>query len=281
VSFDWMPTIYGLVAAATWGAGDFTGGIATRRANAYSVVVLAHSVSMFLLIVLVAVLRDPFPPFRDWLWGGTAGLGGGFGLILLYTAFANKKMAVVAPVSALVAAGIPVIVTVVSMGFPGISTLSGFILAFISIWLLSDGVISKAAIKNLGLPFSAGVAFGIFFLCLHQASLTSVLFPLIAVRIVSISSILVLVCIARQKIILTPKSLLPIVLSGFLDTLGNGAFALASRFGRVDVAAVIGSLYPGSTVLLAWILLKEQINPKQLIGLIIALIAIILITTKI
>ena len=276
----WMPELYGLIAAVTWGAGDYSGGIATKRTNVYSVVIFAHLASMLILVALAFILHDPFPPIRDWLWGGLAGLGGGFGLILLYIALATGKMAVVAPISALVAAAIPVIFAWITNGPPGMVVSFGFLLAFISIWLLSGSGSLEFAAKDLQLPVAAGIAFGFFFLCLHQASTTSIVFPLIAVRVVSISSILIYAMVKGQRIIPKQNSWLPILCSGLFDTIGNGAFALASQLGRVDSAAVLGSLYPGSTVLLAYLILKEHISKTQVIGICVALFSIILITAK-
>lgn len=278
MSFAWMPTIYGLIAALTWGAGDFSGGIATRRTNAYSVVIVAHAASMLLLVFTALLLHDPYPTLQGWLWGGAAGLGGGFGLMLLYTALSTGRMAVAAPVSAMVAAGIPVLIAGFIEGLPGLLVVIGFILALMAIWLLSGGGSKGFSLTDLRLPVMAGIAFGFFFICLHQASISSVIYPLIAVRIVSITSLLIYALINRQSIIPTRNSLVPILLSGLLDTVGNGAFVLAARYGRVDIAAVLSSLYPGSTVFLAWVFLRERISRKQLVGVVLALIAIILIT---
>ena len=205
---------------------------------------------------------------------------GGFGLMFLYKALATGKMAVVAPVSALVAAAIPVISTWMTEGSPGLVVSVGFFLALVAIWFLSAPSLKEFSFKGLKLPISAGVAFGFFFLFLHQASSSSILYPLIAVRIVSISSLVLYTSIVRQPIIPAPSSLVPILLSGLFDTIGNAAFALASQLGRVDSAAVISSLYPGSTVLLAFLILKEHLNAKQVVGVISALLAIVLITAK-
>jgi drug/metabolite transporter (DMT)-like permease len=272
-----MPVLFGLAAALTWGAGDFSGGLAAKRTNAYGVVIVAHSASLVLLLVAALLLREPVPPLQSWLWGGAAGLGGGFGLLLLYSALASGRMSVAAPVSALVAAGLPVLVTALTDGLPSWPVLTGFGLALAAIWLVSGGSVDFQP-ADLRLPVLAGLAFGFFFLCLHQASTESVVYSLIAVRLVSISSLLGYALLTRQKFIPTRASLIPILLSGLLDTLGNGAYALAAQFGRVDVAAVLSSLYPGSTVLLAWILLKEQVTKTQLLGITAALAAIVLIT---
>lgn len=274
------PIALGLAAALTWGAGDFSGGFATKKTNAYGVVMLAHIFSMGLLLAVAFVLREPFPPLSSWLWGGAAGFGGAVGLLLLYTALANGRMSVAAPVSALVAAGIPVVVAAFTDKLPPLLVIIGFVLALAAIWLVSGGGSVDFNLAELRLPVIAGVAFGFFFMTLHLASGESVLYPLIAVRIVSISSLLIYSLITRQPILPTRESIFPILMSGLLDTLGNGAFALAAQLGRVDVAAVLSSLYPGSTVLLAWILLKEHITRQQMLGILAALAAIVLITLQ-
>jgi len=270
--------IFGLLAALTWGAGDFSGGLAAKRTNVYGVVIVAHISSLLLLIIAALVLRTPLPSFRTWIWGGAAGLGGGLGLLLLYSALASGRMSLAAPVSALVAAGIPVVAAAFTTGLPGILVVSGFILAMAAIWFVSGGGSAEFNLKGLRLPLLAGLAFGFFFISLHQASSESVLYALIAVRVVSVSSLLVFATLTRQPIMPTRKSLAPILMSGLLDTIGNGAYAFAAQQGRVDVAAVLGSLYPGSTVLLAWMFLKERVSRLQMIGIAAALAAIVLIT---
>ncbi len=278
MNFGLAPIALGLLAALTWGAGDFSGGFAAKRTNAYGVVIVAHVFSLILLAGLAFALKEPVPPLESWLWGGAAGLGGGFGLMLLYSALASGRMSVAAPVSALVAAGIPVIVAALTEGLPAPLVVSGFLLALAAIWLVSGGGGVGFRLADLRLPVLAGAAFGFFFLTLHQASTESVLYPLIAVRIVSISSLLAYALVTRQPILPSRDSLFPILMSGLLDTLGNGAYALAAQLGRVDVAAVLGSLYPGATVLLAWILLKERVSRMQMLGILAALAAIVLIT---
>ncbi|RPH58421.1 MAG: DMT family transporter [Chloroflexi bacterium] len=268
----------GLVAALTWGAGDFSGGVATKRASAYSVVIVAHIASLFMVVGLAILFKEPVPPLQSWLWGGVAGLCGGFGLILLYSALAGGRMSLAAPVSALVAAAIPVIIAAFTQGLPGLLVMIGFAIALAAIWLVSGGGGHGFRLADLRTPMVAGVSFGLFFICLHQASGESILWPIVAVRIVSISSLLGYSLLTRQSIIPSRASLFPILMSGLLDTIGNGAYALAAQLGRVDVAAVLGSLYPGSTVLLAWLILKERMSGKQILGIAAALAAIVLIT---
>jgi len=272
-----VPILFGLAAALTWGAGDFSGGIASKRTKALSVVIIAHAFSMVLLLAAAFLLREPFPPLAAWLWGGLAGLGGAIGLVLLYSALASGRMSVAAPVSALVAAAIPVAFAALTKGLPSPWVIAGFVLALAAIWLVSGGS-RDFHLAELRLPLLAGLAFGFFFTTLHLASGESVIYPLIAVRIVSISSLLLFSLVTRQPVAPSRTSLFPILMSGLLDTLGNGLYALAAQLGRVDIAAVLGSLYPGATVLLAWFLLKEHINRQQVVGIAAALAAIVLIT---
>jgi drug/metabolite transporter (DMT)-like permease len=273
-----VPILFGLLSALTWGAGDFNGGLAVKRSNPYGVVAVAHGLSLGLLLALITFLREPVPPLQDLLWGGAAGLTGGVGLLLLYRALAEGRMSVAAPVSALLAAAIPVFVGIVQAGNPGALALLGFLLALAAVWLVSGGEGFKLHFNELRQPVIAGIAFGAFFICLQRASQTSLWWPLVAIRIVSVSSLLGYALLTRQP--WTPKreSLLPIILSSVLDTLGNASYAMSARLGRLDVAAVLGSLYPGATVLLAWVFLKEHISRIQAIGILLALGAIVMLT---
>jgi drug/metabolite transporter (DMT)-like permease len=272
------PILFGLLSALTWGAGDFNGGLAAKRSNPYGVVAVAHAISLGLLLILLAIIREPIPPVEDWLWGGAAGLTGGIGLLLLYRALAEGRMSVAAPVSALLAAALPVIVGIFQDGSPGALVLLGFILALAAVWLVSGGEGLSFQLADLRQPVIAGIAFGAFFICLERASQTSLWWPLVAIRIVSISSLLGYAILTRQPWLPKRESLVPIILSSVLDTVGNATYALSARMGRLDVAAVLGSLYPGATVLLAWVFLKERISRVQTIGIFLALAAIVMLT---
>jgi uncharacterized membrane protein len=270
--------VLGIAAALTWGAGDFNGGLAVKRSNPYGVVAVAHTVSLLLLFVMVVIIGKPIPPLHDLLWGGASGLAGGIGLVLLYRALAEGRMSVAAPVSAIVAASLPVLVGLWQDGLPGIWVLSGFVLALVSVWLISGGKGLNIRYENLRLPITAGIAFGVFFIFMERASQTTLLWPLIAVRIVSVSTMLGYALLTRQDWIPKRESIIPILLSSVLDTLGNALYALSARTGRLDVAAVLSSLYPGATVLLAWVFLKERLSRIQAIGVLLAIGAIILLT---
>ena len=245
--------MFGLISALTWGAGDFSGGMAVKRSNPYSVVLSAHVMSLFMMLALALLFKEEIPPLRDWLWGGAAGICGGVGLVLLYHALATGQMSIAAPVSALVAAALPVLVSIFAEGLPGFFTLIGFALALMAVWLISGGFEIELRFGNLFLPVVAGFAFGGFFTAIAFASSSSIFWPLTATRIASISGLLIYCAIARISWIPSRESWKYIALSSVLDAAGNTFYALSAQFGRMDVAAVLGSLYPGSTVLLAWV----------------------------
>jgi drug/metabolite transporter (DMT)-like permease len=272
------PILFGLLSALTWGAGDFNGGLAVKRSNPYGVVAVAHTISLGLLLLLIAIIREPIPPLRDWLWGGAAGLTGGIGLLLLYRSLAEGRMSVAAPVSAILAAAIPVVVGILQDGNPGALVLLGFLLALVAVWLVSGGEGLRIRFEDLRQPFVAGIAFGAFFIFLERASQNSLWWSLVAIRVVSVSSLLGYAILTRQPWLPKRESIVPIILSSVLDTLGNASYAMAARLGRLDVAAVLGSLYPGATVLLAWVFLKENITRIQAVGILLALAAIVMLT---
>jgi uncharacterized membrane protein len=272
------PILFGLLSALTWGAGDFNGGLAAKRSNPYGVIAVAHIISLGLLLALIPIIGEPVPPMQDWLWGGAAGLTGAVGLLLLYRALAEGRMSVAAPVSALLAASLPVMVGIFMDGNPGAWVLFGFVLALAAVWLVSGGEGLAIRFDELRQPVIAGISFGAFFIFMERASQTSLLWPLVAIRLVSITSMLGYAIITRQPWLPKRESLVPIILSSILDTIGNAAYALSARTGRLDVAAVLGALYPGATVLLAWVFLKENISRIQTIGILLALGAIVMLT---
>lgn len=276
------PVALGIAAAISWGAADFSGGVATKRSNVYSVVIGGEVVGLILLLLLAVLTGEPVPPWQSWLFACLAGVGGGYGLTLLYRALADGQMSVAAPISAVLAAIIPVLVSAALQGWPELIKVIGMILALAAIWLISRGEGDRQAgpirIEQIRLPLIAGVVFGLFFVLLNQASQESVLWPIIATRLASITFLVSFATVTRQLQAPTRAGWRLIALSGILDTGGNLFFVLAGQLGRMDIAAVLSSLYPGATVALAWLVLKERVAPLQMIGVAAALLAIVLIT---
>jgi drug/metabolite transporter (DMT)-like permease len=277
-----LSILYGLISAFTWGAADFSGGIASKRTNVYGVVIGAEGFGMVVFLVLAFAFREPVPSWQTWLWGMASGLSGGFGLLLLYRALSSGRMSVAAPVSAVIAAIIPVVVGAFVDGLPGMWTFAGILLAIGAVWFIaqSEGAGGNAAVRlnEIILPLLAGVVFGMYFVFMHQASRVAFFWPIIASRLASTAGILAYALLTRQPWRPGRKIWPLIALSGILDVSGNAFYVLAGQVGRLDVAAVLGSLYPGSTVLLAGIFLHERLNRTQFAGILAALTAIVLMT---
>jgi drug/metabolite transporter (DMT)-like permease len=270
--------VFGLASAACWGAGDFCGGLATKRTHVYNVIISSQVVSVFLLIGLALIFRET-PPSGDYLLlGGVAGLAGAAGLISLYRALATGRMGVAAPVSAVVGAGFPVMIGALTEGVPRTLQLIGFGVAFLAVWFISRAGSTDFQIRDLGLPLLAGLSFGVFFVIIGRLSDNAILWPLVAARFASLSALWIVATISRQPRIAAKAQLPLIVLIGIMEVGGNAFYALAGHVGRLDVAAVVASLYPATTVWLAWLILKEHLSRSQLLGIVAALAAIVLIS---
>src|SRR5437868_3778951 len=269
---------FGLAASLSWGAGDFSGGLATRRANVFSVVLAAHAIGLVLLVALALVWSEPLPSPLDIVWGGAAGLAGAVGLAAFYRALAVGRMGITAPITAVLAAAIPVIFSAFFEGLPGLLQLAGFVLALIAVGLISRPQAAGGRPEGIGLALLAGLGFGGFLILIGQVSPTAIFWPLTAARLSSFLFMLAIVLTRRQGM-LPKKSLFPLILlAGALDVAGNAFFVLAAHAGRLDVAAILSSLYPAVTVLLASIILRERVTRLQALGIVAALIAIPLIS---
>jgi drug/metabolite transporter (DMT)-like permease len=158
----------------------------------------------------------------------------------------------------------------------------GLLLALAAIWMIASGEggggVSRIRWGDIRLPLIAGVVFGLYFVLMHQASQRAVMYPIISARLASILILSIFALWTRQLQLPSQKFWLPIVITGVLDTGGNALYVLAGQLGRLDVAAVLGSLYPGATVALAWLILKERVRLVQALGISAALVAIILVT---
>lgn len=267
---------FGLLSGVTWGSGDFCGGLAARRAPSFTVVLVAEFVGAVLLAALAMLFREALPATAGLWWSAGAGLAGVIGLLALYQGFAIGKMGVVAPLSGLVSTIVPVVAAIFLDGWPRALQLAGFVLAMAAVWLLSSGGEFSARPQELGLALVAGLGFGLYFVLIARVSSSS-LWNLSFAR--TLAGLVVLgVVLLRRLPLLPPRPVLPInTLNGVLDAGGNLFFLLAAQSGRLDVAAVLASLYSGVTVLLAWIFLRERLKRPQAVGVVLALAAIALI----
>ena len=276
---DLAVVVFGLASALSWGAGDFSGGLATKRAPVFGVLAIGHGAGLLLLILLALLWGEPLPSATDLAWGVAAGLAGAVGLASLYRALAVGQMGMVAPLSAVLTAALPALFGVLTEGMPGALKLVGFGLALLAIWLVAGTGASVGTRRGLGLALLAGCGFGIFFILLHHAGASAIFWPLTAARIGSLGLVLPIALGRREFGPPDPRLLVPVLLSGVLDVAGNAFFVLAGQAGRLDMAAIISSLYPASTVLLAALLLGERVMRVQVVGIVAALAAIALIAS--
>ncbi len=274
--------LYGLSAAAAWGAADFTGGVISRKLTPAKATFFVEIFSLLPVLLVCFLFPQPMLDWSGWLWCGAAGAIGSLGLLLLFRAFADGQMSVAAPVSALMAACLPVLVGSFKDGLPSAATFAGFGLALAAIWLVSrSDAHQKPAhlhLRDLLLPLIAGIGFGCYFIFMNQGSQTSLFWPMVASRTGG-TLVLLLVLFRQRQSMRPPRSMWGLlILNGLLDSGGSFFYILAGQSGRMDVAAVLGSLYSGVTVLLAWLLLREKINRVQVFGILSAMLAIILLT---
>jgi drug/metabolite transporter (DMT)-like permease len=261
--------------AVVWGGADYCGGRATQGRTALGVTVASQLVGFpALLLCLPLLTGSPHP--TDLAWGAGAGLAGFFGVVLLYRSLSTGAMAVAAPITAVTAALVPMVVGLVRERAPSPLALVGAGCALVGIGLVSLGTsrAGRATPKVIGLALAAGALFGLFASLIAQTHDDSGLWPIVAARVASIG--VGLLVVARTGTRLRIRPLRWIVTAGVGDVLANVAYLLAIRAGLLSVVAPIAALYPASTVLLAFALDRERLRPVQFAGLGLAATALVL-----
>lgn len=253
------------------------GGLAGKRCSVFLVTIASEIFGMVFILPIALWLKEPWLPLPEFLWASLAGIVGAGAIFTLYLALSTEKMSLVAPLAGVVAAGVAAVIGITLDGWPKPLQLAGFGLALAGIWLLSAPQAGGLELKALPLPLGAGVLGGLFFVAIHQASHTSVFWPNFVERAVGLGLVFAVMAFARQPLTLRAAPWRLLTLLGILDTAGACLFTLGAQVGRLDVATVLSSLYPGGTILLAWGLLKERITPLQWAGIAISLVAIALI----
>jgi len=282
-----------LAAAVLWGGGDFSGGMGVKHAGgtmgaALRVILLSHSVSLAILLILVWWRGDAFPHGAPLIWGLVAGVTAGIALACFYVALSRGAMGASAALSGLLAAAILAAVSVVQEGSPGWLRVAGFLVAGAAIWLIAAGENPEAKPADRGtvwLAVAGGVGFGIYFVALKFAGTAGVIWPMVTARMGSLTVCSLLVAgmaltskRGGPKFRLTRPVFVAAIGAVLLDTSGNLLFIEATRAGRLDVAAVLASLYPASTILLAAWTLHEKPTRRQGLGMAVAVAAVVMIT---
>jgi drug/metabolite transporter (DMT)-like permease len=280
--------LFGCASAFLWGFGDFSGGMGVRAGGgtmraSLKVICLSHTVSLILVVGIALAVGSPFPHGAILGWGISCGVAAAIGLMCFYVALAEGSMGPSAAISGLLAAAIPSAMALYTEGAPSAMKIAGFLTAAAAIWMIAAGShLETASNRTLTLSLLSGISFGIFFIGLKLASPAGPLWAMACSRIGSASTtLLILLGIGFSgagEIKFRGKAVLFALGTVLFDTAGNMLFIAATRAGRLDVAAVLASLYPASTIILAAIVLREHPSRRQLIGMGVALVAVVMIT---
>jgi len=284
--------LLGCGAAIFWGGGDFFGGLGVRAGGgtmraSLKLILLAHAVSLLLVAGLALALHKPLPHGTALAWGVSCGVAAGLGLMFFYVALSEGNMGPATAISGLLSAGIPAGVGLITQGTPGIPQAVGFLIAAAAIWMIAAGTPGeRVSRRTLTLSLLSGVCFGIYFIGLRMANTAGLLWAMATARIGSVCTtaiVLGLMTLFARKssgtaVRFGSRAIRFAMMTVLLDTAGNLLFISATRMGRLDVASVLASLYPASTILLAAWLLHERPTGRQRWGMALALAAVVMIT---
>ncbi len=271
--------LFALASAVSWGTGDFSGGFATKSHNQFQVLFLMTIPGIIVLTLIAYAVGEPFSQGSDALWAVSAGLLGAFGIASLYRGLSMGNAAVVAPTAAVIGAGLPVAFSTLFIGLPGIWKTLGFLTAIAGIWCVSRPVDGKPHLSSKGFIHAliAGACFGGYFILIAQVEQGMIFAPLVYAKIASLLVAVLVIFFKREKLPALTAS--PVaILAGVFDAGGNAFYMLARQHVRLDVAAVLASMYPAVTVLLASLVTRENVGRSQLAGVVLCLAAIALIS---
>jgi len=276
-----------LGSAVLYGSADFFGGLTARRANTIATVFWSQFVGLVLMGMVLPFLPAATVSSRDWMWGFVGGLSGGICVALLYRALAIGAMAVVAPTTAIMAAMIPVSFAFIMGERLRPLTLAGVALALVAIALVSrpasesgrdsEKTRPRGFPPGFGLALLAGVAVGIFFLSLARTTTAAGMWPLMAARFSSIALFGLLAIFTKRTLRMSRAAATTATTGGALDMAANALYMIAARIGPLSIVVTLASLYPASTVLLARFVLGERLSFVQIIGILCALAAVVVI----
>lgn len=268
----------GLVSAIAWGAGDFGGGMLSRRAPLFGVVALTQVVGMFAALALAIGRGEPVPQGADLGWAAAAGTCGVVGMTSLYRGLAEGRMGVVAPTTGVLGAVVPVLFGFAVEGVPRPEAVAGVVIALVAVVL-----VTRAPGHGDGWPSGiewallAGTAIGGFSIAIGQLSGAGAFGPLVVIRLVQTIILIGFIVSWRQPWRLPRTAVGRVMLVGLLDMTGNAAFILAIQAGTLAIAAVLSSLYPVVTVVLAIAVLRERVTRSHVAGVALTAVAIALI----
>jgi drug/metabolite transporter (DMT)-like permease len=267
-----MGIMLGLAAALLYGSSDFAGGVASRRFGSLQVTVIGLVVASVLAWAALIASNGPGPSIHAVAWGLASGLAGGVGTLVLYRGLARGQMSAVGPVSAVGAAVVPVAAGVALGERPGMLAVAGVVVSLPAIVLVAASGPVRGSVRGMlsaGLldGLAAGLAFGILFIGLAQAGHDAGLWPVASEQTGALLATLAAAVKSRQPLRIPVRAAALPALAGASGMAATVAYFYATHFSMLAIAAVLVSLYPGITVLLARVLLHERFSPAQRAGL--------------
>ena len=270
-----MAALLALIASLTWGVADYMGGIASRKASPTQVLVVAYP-SGAVIITLMAFLAVPGEFSTDAaLWGVLAGSIGALAVALLYIALSRGPMGVVSPITAVMSGAVPTAVGILNGERLTLLGITGIALAALAVILVSreKGEHVKVAPSTILISIASGSAIGLYLSALSLAPEESGIWAATVGRWTSSILVAVVVFAVIKNFTRNGFPWMLAIVSGFLDATANAVFQLASQRGLLSIVAVLGSLYPATTALLARFLIQERLSRIQIVGVLLAFLA--------
>jgi drug/metabolite transporter (DMT)-like permease len=279
---DPMAVFLGLLVTLSYGAGDFYGGLSSRRLTPVTVVQMSQMAGLVAVTATLFLLPHQRFVGIDVARGALAGTVGLVGLVLLYRGLAAGAMSIIAPITAVGSAVLPVGWGLLNGERPSSVALVGVTLSLLAVLLVSspagDGERIPGRRRELALALVAGWAFGVVFILLGSSGPDSGLWPVFAARAASVTVMtVVLLARGRRPAIPPAGTRTTVAAAGVLDVAANAIFVVAARAGLLSLTAAIGALYPATTVVLARVVLHERVERRQQVGLACALAGVLLI----
>ena len=278
-----MPVLLAFGSALVYGVGDYFGGRASRRQPSIAVATIGQVVSMGLVVTAVLLMGTAAPDAATWWWSAGGGIVGALGIAGLYHAFAHGEVSVVAPTSAVVGAALPAVVGLSLGERPSALALFGIVVAVAAIALVSGALGQhqhNTPPRIVALAVAVGACFGLLFVAFDRTDPDSGMWPLLIARFASVPLLLVVGSLARVRPVRDRSSLQLSVVSGVFDMGANVLYLLAVRGGMLAVVSAVASLYPATTVALAFGFDKERVTKWQGVGLVAAAAALVLVSVS-
>jgi len=279
-----MTALLAIASALLVGGADFTGGFLSRTVSPFRVAALAQLVGLALALPTAVLVASERVTGGDVAWAAGSGIAVGLGLVAFYSAMARGMISLVAPVTAVTGAMVPVVYALGSGERPGTAAVVGIALAIAAIALVSlaptgEQSATAGGLRVLPLAFAAGILFGLFYVCFARVHEDAGMWPVAISRIASAGLVVALALVVTDGLAVRPAAMPRIAAIGVLELGAAVTLLLALQRGPVSVASVLASLYPVTTTFLAALVLRERLRGLQLVGVALALVAVTLISS--